>query len=69
MKKMIVMATLLMSVGASAKCGSISLGFVTIATGTYTEWVMTGYDQNLNEIWEEQTFECGGSNKWKWFWE
>lgn len=44
---MIVKATLLMSVGASAKCGSISLGFVTIITGTTTVIVNDGYDENL----------------------
>jgi hypothetical protein len=66
---MIVMATLLMSVGASARCGEISLGFVTIVTGSYTEMVMTGYDQNLNEIWEEKTFKCSAGNRWQWFWE
>jgi hypothetical protein len=69
MKKMVVMATLLMSVGASAKCGSISLGFVTIITGTYQEVVTVGYDSNLNAITELQTFSCSEGNRWQWFWE
>lgn len=69
MKKMFVMATLLISVGASARCSEIDLGFVTIVSGTYQEMVMVGYDQNLNEIWEMQTFKCSDGNRWQWFWE
>jgi hypothetical protein len=69
MKKMIVMATLLISVGASAKCGEINLGFVTIITGTYLEQVHVGYDQNLQPIYELQTFKCSSGNRWQWFWE
>ena len=66
---MIVKATLLMSVGASAKCGSISLGFVTIITGTTTVIVNDGYDENLVMQTHLEEVPCSAGNRWQWFWE
>lgn len=70
MKKLFILGALLLSnTGAFAKCGSISLGFVTIITGTYQEEVLVGYDQNLNPVYELVTKPCSEGNRWQWFWE
>ncbi|UOK43660.1 MULTISPECIES: hypothetical protein [Flavobacterium] len=65
----IVAATLLLSTSAFAKCGSISLGFVTVITGTYLEEVFVGYDQNLQPMYELQEVKCSAGDRWQWFWE
>jgi len=64
-----VLATLMLSSSAFAECRSLSLGFVTIISGTYQEIVKIGYDQNLQPITEMQTFKCSDGNRWQWFWE
>lgn len=69
MKKAILIAALLVNVGAFAKCGSISLGFVTIITGTYQVQEFVGYDSNLNPIYQLVTKQCSEGNTWQWFWE
>ncbi|MGL2987758.1 hypothetical protein ACSVH5_09190 [Flavobacterium sp. RSSA_27] len=71
MKKVVftVLATLMLSSTVFAECRSLSLGFVTIISGTYQEVVQIGYDQNLQPITEVQTFKCNESNRWQWFWE
>jgi hypothetical protein len=71
MKKAVftVLATFILTSSAFAECRSLSLGFVTIISGTYTENVLIGYDQELNPILEPQTFQCSAGNRWQWFWE
>lgn len=71
MKKVVftVLATLMLSSTVFAECRSLSLGFVTIISGTYQEVVQIGYDQNLQPITEVQTFKCSEGNRWQWFWE
>lgn len=69
MKKAIFIAALLVNVGAFAKCSSISLGFVTIVTGTYQTEEFVGYDSNLSPIYQLVTKPCSEGNRWQWFWE
>jgi hypothetical protein len=69
MKKAILIAALLVNVGAFAKCSSISLGFVTIVTGTYQTEEFVGYDSNLSPIYQLVTKPCSEGNRWQWFWE
>lgn len=69
MKKLFILGALFLSTGVFAKCGSINLGFVTIITGTYQELVMTGYNSNLEPIYEVVTKPCSEGNRWQWFWE
>jgi hypothetical protein len=69
MKKVILVAMLLVSTANFAKCGSINLGFVTIITGTTTVVVEDGYDSNLVMQTHLETVPCSKGNRWQWFWE
>lgn len=71
MKKVVftVLATLMLSSTVFAECRSLSLGFVTIISGTYTELVQVGYNENLEPKYEPKTFKCSEGNRWQWFWE
>lgn len=71
MKKSVltVFVTLMLTSSVFAECRSLSLGFVTIISGTYQEIVTVGYDESLNPITEVQTFKCSDGNRWQWFWE
>lgn len=71
MKKAVftVLATFMLTSSAFAECRSLNLGFVTIISGTYTELVQVGYNENLEPKYEVQTFKCSEGNRWQWFWE
>ncbi|OYU81465.1 MAG: hypothetical protein CFE23_05110 [Flavobacterium sp. BFFFF1] len=70
MKKAVFTLLAFLMLGTSfAECRSLNLGFVTIISGTYQVLVQTGYDQNLNPIYELQTRKCSEGNRWQWFWE
>jgi len=66
-----VLATLMLTSSAFAECRSLSLGFVTIISGTEEvdnwEWVDNGttfvYQNNPIRV------PCSAGNRWQWFWE
>lgn len=69
MKKVLVLAMLLVTTINFAECRSLNLGFVTIISGTYLENVLVGYDDNLNGIYETVEVKCSDGDRWQWFWE
>lgn len=73
MKKAVftVLALFMLTSSAFAECRSLSLGFVTIISGTTQvdnwEWVDNGttFVYQNNPI----TVPCSAGNRWQWFWE